>query len=105
MVGGWGGESGGFPLGTRPRPGAGALPAPCPSRHCWVTDAVDGRGVQRPGLLVEWRRAGPSWMGRVIYVALRSPEPGAEAWMVVEEWLPAERLRPLVVPTGPVSRA
>ena len=27
----------------------------CPARHCWVSGSVDGFGVTRPGLLVEWR--------------------------------------------------
>jgi hypothetical protein len=55
-----------------------------------VADAVDGVGVKRPGLLVEWREDATGWRGRVVYVAgLR-----AGGWVVVEEWLPASALTP-----------
>lgn len=86
----------GIPLGERRRPGAVDPPAPepsaaeCPVRHCWVSDAVDARGVKRPGLLVEWRRAPFGWEGRVVYAAtLRTGD-----WALVEEWLPADVLTP-----------
>jgi hypothetical protein len=62
----------------------------CPARHCWVADAVDGVGVKRPGLLVEWREGRSGWEGRVVYVAGLRPE----GWSVVEEWLPASYLTP-----------
>jgi hypothetical protein len=56
-----------------------------------VADAVDGDGVKRPGLLVEWRQDAVGWQGRVVYAArLR----GAD-WVIVEEWLPAALLTPL----------
>ena len=62
----------------------------CPARHCWVSDAVDGAGVKRPGLLVEWRPGRTGWEGRVVYVAqLR-----AGTWTLVEEWLAASLLSP-----------
>ena len=62
----------------------------CPARHCWVADAVDGSGVKRPGLLVEWRPGRRGWVGRVVYVAqLR-----AGTWTLVEEWLAASLLTP-----------
>ncbi len=88
-------KRGGVPLGERrradePRPSIEATRDRCPVRHCWVADAVDRQGVKRPGLLVEWRQAGTSWQGRVVYAAaLRSGE-----WALVEEWLPAELLAP-----------
>lgn len=64
---------------------------PCPARHCWVAGALDAEGVKRPGLLVEWRHAAQGWEGRVLYCArLRR-----DAWVVVEEWLPADLLTPL----------
>ena len=47
----------------------------------------------RPGLLVEWRREEhpDGWAGRVLYLAqLRTGR-----WSVVEEWIPAELLKPL----------
>lgn len=109
MAGGWGKQGSGVPLSERVRSGApapvvvasssGTAAAvvgtdPCPARHCWVADAVDGNGVKRPGLLVEWRQGRPpdaGWEGRVMYAAqLRS-----DAWMLVEEWLPAALLTPL----------
>ena len=57
----------------------------CPGRHCWVMDAADRSGQRRPGLLVEWRRAGGEWEGLVIYVA--QVRPGS--WATVQEWMPA----------------
>lgn len=36
-----------------------------PGRHCWVSVPVDGSSP-RPGLLLEWRRAGHLWEGRVV---------------------------------------
>jgi hypothetical protein len=99
--GGWSKRGLGIPLEQRTR---GDAPAAverarddaCPARHCWVAGALDAEGVKRPGLLVEWRwvdaRGGRSgWEGRVIYCArLRS-----DAWVMVEEWLPADLLSPL----------
>ena len=81
------GGRGGLPMSQRVRLG---LDDGCPARHCWVADAVDGVGVKRPGLLVEWREGATGWQGRVVYVAgLR-----AGGWAVVEEWLPASALTP-----------
>ena len=71
-------------------PALGSTGDECPTRHCWVSDAVDGLGVKRPGLLVEWRRAGEVWQGRVIYAA--QPRPGR--WVMVEEWVDATLLTP-----------
>ena len=60
------------------RPAATAAPRRVPARHCWVADAADGRGVKRPGLLVEWRDVDGRWQGRVVYVGLlRSGRLGA----------------------------
>ena len=93
MGGGWGKQGSGIPLSERVRPGVTAA-APveevCPARHCWVADAADGRGVKRPGLLLEWRSAGGGWEGRVVYVARLRPD----TWQLVEEWLPAALLTP-----------
>jgi hypothetical protein len=83
-------------MAERVRPGpasAGPLASydGCPARHCWVADAVDDFGVKRPGLLLEWRRAGETWEGRVVYaVQLR-----AGRWAMVEEWLAESQLTPL----------
>ena len=99
MAGGWGKQGSGVPLSERVRVGAAAsVPvAPdrasevCPARHCLVADAVDGHGVKRPGLLVEWRQVRAGWEGRVVYAAQLRPD----TWMLVEEWLPAALLTPL----------
>ena len=94
MGGGWGKRGSGIPLAERARAGIPADPPaegpPCPARHCWVADAADGRGVKRPGLLVEWRESDGRWQGRVLYVGLLR----AGAWAVIEEWVPAELLTP-----------
>lgn len=93
MGGGWGKQGSGIPMSERVRVGSVA-PSPagevCPARHCWVADAADGLGVKRPGLLVEWRRAGDRWEGRVVYAVRLRPD----AWQLVEEWLPAALLTP-----------
>jgi hypothetical protein len=99
MGGGWGKRGSGVPLAQRVRAGqvssemgrASDAAEACPARHCWVSDAVDGVGAKRPGLLVEWRRAGGGrWEGRVVYPALLRPG----GWVLVEEWVPAELLTP-----------
>jgi hypothetical protein len=65
----------------RPEPGA---PVP-PVKHCWVSDE-HGR---LPGLLLAWRRTESGFQGRVV-----RPVPDADGWVVVDEWLPADRLSP-----------
>jgi hypothetical protein len=40
-----------------------------------------------PGLLLEWRRTVSGWQGRVVRPVLEAGE-----WLVVEEWIAAERL-------------
>jgi hypothetical protein len=83
------GGRGGIPLSRRVRPTAPDTDS-CPVRHCWVSGSADDSGVKRPGLLVEWRRTGAGWHGRVVYAAeLRAGE-----WALVEEWLPATLLAP-----------
>lgn len=66
------------------------VPQPRPEtawvRHCWVTDEHG----QLPGLLLEWRRTAAGWQGRVVRPVL-----DGGAWIVVEEWLSAERLAPV----------
>lgn len=67
--------------------GQSELPAtPEPPRtvkHCWVT----GRHGRLPGLLLEWRRVGDQYDGRVVH-----PVHEDGAWILVEEWLPAALL-------------
>ena len=63
-------------------------PRPVVQRHCWVQGLPDAPG-RWPGLLVEWRRTGTTWDGRVVYVLVSAGEP-----VVVESWLPAAHLHP-----------
>lgn len=94
MAGGGYGRGAGIPLKDRVRAGehtepvASSAVAPHqPGRHCWITLPVDA-SEPRPGLSLEWRRAGHHWEGRVIYAAQLRPG----RWASVEEWLPAELL-------------
>lgn len=70
--------------GPRPEP-SGTDPAE--GRHCWVHDPPGAPGTW-PGLLVEWRRHGGAWQGRVAYTVA-----GRHGSVLVEAWLPAEQLR------------
>lgn len=91
MAGGMGRRAGsGIPL--RDRSAQPASPPECPLRHVWVAASVDGAGVKRPGLLVEWRRnpTTGSWEGLVHYGAEFRPG----HWGVVEEWVPHDLLTP-----------
>jgi hypothetical protein len=97
MAGGGYGRGAGIPLKDRVRPGrdpdqesptAGdSAGLDQPGRHCWIALPVDG-SQPRPGLLLEWRRAGHLWEGRVVYAAQLRPG----RWASVEEWVPAELL-------------
>jgi len=87
------GRYGGVPMHERVTRGRSADPTPedpGPGRHCWVAGGVGDDGLKRPGLLAEWRQAGAGWEGRVVYVGLAGPG----RWVLVEEWLPADRLTP-----------
>lgn len=70
-----------------PRPGPSGT-APAEGRHCWVRDPPQAPGTW-PGLLVEWRRSGERWQGRVAFTVA-----GTDGPALVEAWLPAERLEP-----------
>jgi len=73
---------------------AGPAPAVAPvTRHCWADPP--GHPGPWPGLVVEWRRAGPGWEGRCVYVIDGVDGAGAR---VVERWLPADCLEPLETP-------
>ena len=96
MAGGGYGPGAGIPLKDRVRVDQGsadsatpaiAAAAEHPGRHCWVSVPVDA-SQPRPGLLLEWRRAGHLWEGRVVYVAQLRPG----RWATVEEWIPSELL-------------
>ncbi len=81
-------RGGGIPMAERVSLGRGQASV-SPARHCWVLDPADRSGVRRPGLLLEWRRAGTGdWTGRVVYAAeLRPGE-----WAAVEEWISSSLL-------------
>ncbi len=68
-------------------------------KHCWVTD----RHGRLPGLLLEWRGPATGWQGGVVRPVLEGG-----AWIMVEEWLPAELLEqgltPACEPTHRSSR-
>jgi hypothetical protein len=66
-------------------PAAATPPPAAPIKHCWVTDE-NGR---LPALLLGWRRTASGFQGRVV-----RPVPDEDGWIVVEEWLPADRLAP-----------
>jgi hypothetical protein len=70
------------------RPPGPSGTAPADGRHCWVRDPPQAPGTW-PGLLVEWRRNGERWQGRVAFTVA-----GADGPALVEAWLPAERLEP-----------
>jgi hypothetical protein len=57
-----------------------------PGRHCWVRDPPEWPGTW-PGLLVEWRQRPDGWHGRVAYTVT-----GPHGPVLVETWLPADRL-------------
>jgi hypothetical protein len=58
-------------------------PGPPSIRHCWY----DGPHGRQAALLLEWRRVGDGWSGRV---AVAVPE-GA-GWALVEMWVDARML-------------
>jgi hypothetical protein len=59
-------------------------------RHCWVVDWPLAPPGRHPGVLVEWRRDARGWFGRTAVVI-----PGESGPILLEAWLPADRLRPL----------
>lgn len=67
-------------------PGARAVPRADAGRHCWVHDPPEWPGTW-PGLLVEWRQQAGGWQGRVTYTV-----GGPHGPVLVEAWLPADRL-------------
>jgi hypothetical protein len=70
-----------------PSPGAeGTSEVPPPTRHCWY----DGPHGRQAALLLEWRRVGEGWAGRV---AVAAPDPGG--WALVEMWVDAGLLAPV----------
>ena len=96
MAAGGYGRGAGIPLSERVRADSAPDPREArlargldqPARHCWILVPVDGSGP-RPGLLLEWRRSGTGWEGRVVYAA--QLRPGRWAW--VEEWIAAGLVR------------
>ncbi len=94
MAGGYG-RGAGIPLEDRVRRDGSEEPTASgsttssgqPARHCWITVPADG-STARPCLLLEWRRVGRHWEGRVVYAAELRPG----RWATVDEWVPAEFL-------------
>jgi hypothetical protein len=77
------------PPAGEPPPSAGSRRAAGDGhgRHCWVLDPPDAPGTW-PGLLVEWRQRDGGWQGRVAYTVVGDHGP-----VLVEAWLPADRLK------------
>jgi hypothetical protein len=77
--------------GNRPPQRMEPKPPPPPGgRHCWAqTDPVNP-WKQEAGLLVDWRRDGDGWWGRVVLASIT--DEGRVT--VTDTWLPADRLRP-----------
>lgn len=67
-----------------------------PPRHCWLR-AGPGLDVL-PALLLEWRRDGQRWLGRV---AVASLDAYGRA-QLLEQWVDASRLEP-TPQTGPAG--
>ncbi len=61
---------------------------PAVVRHCWVSGLSDSPG-RWAGLLAEWARRDGRWYGRVVYAV-----DDAGAVVLIEAWVPAERLEP-----------
>lgn len=77
----------GLSLGERT---AISQPSTTNRRHCWVTGPSSAPGPW-PGLVVEWRRDGDTWLGRVVYVVTDEEPP-----VLVEAWLSASQLRAVI---------
>ena len=58
---------------------------PPPTRHCWY----DGPHGRQAALLLEWRRVGGGWSGRI---AVAAPDPAG--WALVEMWVDPGMLAP-----------
>jgi hypothetical protein len=76
---------------SAPSPESGVLAA---HHHVWVTDAP-GHPGRYAGLLLEWRRHDGQWLGLVAYVM---PEPHEQRVRLVQRWVPAAVLSPVLAP-------
>lgn len=85
MAGGMGRKGGRWGTLDERIHGVRASSSPVPVKPCWVTD----RHGRLPGLLMEWRRTGAGWQGRVVRPVLEGGR-----WVIVDEWMPAELLAP-----------
>lgn len=62
------------------------------ARHCWAEPP--GHPGPWPGLVVEWRRTTRGdWHGRCVYAVT---EPDGSGVRVIERWLPASCLTPVI---------
>lgn len=56
------------------------------TRHVWVKPPFNPS--ESPGLVLCWRQSPDGWEARVIWVDIRTER-------AVEDWLPADQLRPI----------
>ena len=68
-------------------------------RHVFVALPVDGKVLERPGVLLDWVQEPQGWIARVAYVA-------DEEGTLVVAWVDAEQLTPVpeVGPAGSPGR-
>ena len=68
-------------------------------RHVFVTLPVEGKVLERPGVLLDWVQETQGWIARVAYVA-------DEEGTLVVAWFDAEQLTPVpeVHPRGAPAR-
>lgn len=68
-------------------------------RHVFVALPVDGKVLERPGVLLDWVQETRGWIARVAYVA-------DEEGTLVVAWFDAEQLTPVpeVGPGGTLGR-
>lgn len=71
------------PASTAPESRAAGTPPP--TKHCWY----DGPHGRQAALLLEWRRVGGGWSGRI---AVAAPDPAG--WALVEMWVDPGMLAP-----------
>ncbi|HSP36520.1 MAG TPA: hypothetical protein VLR26_02075 [Frankiaceae bacterium] len=90
MAGGMGRPWSGPTLADRSADSSAAADRVASTPHCWVVDVPDHPG-RHAGLLLEWRRNGRRWMGLVTFVL---PEVTGERVRLLQQWLPAECLKP-----------
>jgi hypothetical protein len=85
-------------------PGPAARPSRSTPRHVWLRGVPGLPDVDWPALLIQWQRrpdaggGAGAWMGRVVF-ATAAPE----GMVVIDRWVPADRLRPTPDGGGPAA--